>query len=1766
MAAAARAGLVTAHTSGPISRADAISVQFARPMVEQDRLNQPLDAVPLTFKPRIKGAARWETRRTLVFTPAEWLPPDQKYRATLDLKSIMTAPERSGFTFDFATRPQAFELSLEGFRSENRSDLKELTLSGAVQVADVAAGEAVERMMTARQDDTKLMVRWFHAPDRRDHRFTISGIRKRDRITVLAMQWDGSPIGADQGFDTRLEVPASGPFTVLEARTVHSPERYVELLFSDPLDPDQSLDGLIALADSGDRQVRFAIADNRVRIYRTEGLWGEQTVKVHSGIRNIRGDRLARERSFAIRFEDLKPQVRFVGQRSIIPTTRGLTIPIETANLRAVVVSVVHIPESNMAQFLQVNTLEEGQELNRVGRPVLRRQVPLNYKEEQKNRWVRHGLDVQPLMENHPRGLFRIELAFLPEHMAHDCPELTIDAGAPLAATDLPLDNWDDQQQQSNWDNWAGQEQYAWWQLYESRKNPCHPGYFTQFEDHSIVAARNVLVSDIGLIAKRGENDEIIVAAADLKSARPLAGVTLTLYDYQQQVLTTGLTDTNGMAVLQSERKPFLLAARSGAADQVQHAYLKMDDGAALAVSHFDVAGQTVKKGLKGFIYGERGVWRPGDPIYLTFILQDDRDRLPADHPVIFELRGPQGKLAHTIVAKQSVNGFYAFKTRTESDAPTGTWTAAVKVGGAVFEKKIKVETVVPNRLKIQLDLDGEKTLYSGGKRAGYLKGSLSSTWLHGAIARNLKADIKLSFTERPARFPGFDAYLFDDPVRSFKSEPHELFEGRLDAGGRVTFKEKFKLEDEAPGMLNAHFETRVFEPGGAFSIERHSLPFHPYSRYVGLLTPKGDKARGMLLTDTDHTVHLAMVDDHGRPVPEGEIEIKLYKINWRWWWEKGGEDFANFSSSDAYKVLKEEKVAIKNGKGQWQFQINYPDWGRYMIRINDAQGRHYAGKIIYLDWPGWAGRGQKEIPGVAAVLSFAADKPAYNVGETVTLTIPTSAGGRGLVSIENGTRVLSTAWIEGRDDPVRYSFKATADMLPNIYAHVTFIQPHLQTANDRPIRMYGVIPIGVEDPRTRLEPVVETAETFVPEAPATVKVHEKNGRPMTYTVAVVDEGLLGLTRFQTPNPWHHFFKRETLGVKTWDLYDRVAGAFGGVLEQLLAIGGDADAGPAGKKKANRFPPVVRFLGPFELAPGARADHKVPMPRYVGQVRVMVVAGHQGAYGAAEQSVFVRKPLMVLATLPRVVSTGETVRLPVSVFALDEKVKSAAISVAVQGPMRVVQGAQTRLDFDGPGDQLAFFQLQAGDRAGVARIDLQAQSGDITARQTIEIDVRIPSQAVTDVQGANIKAGESWDGNIRFPGLAGTNRVTLEVSRIPPLNLGQRLNDLIRYPHGCVEQITSAAFPQLYLDQLLKLSPRQQAGIQTHVSAAINRLKHFQKIDGGFSYWPGNEDVNGWATSYAGHFLVTAQNRGYLIPGRMLDAWRAFQRKRSNDWQAGEARSDLIQAYRLYTLALAGHPALGAMNRLREHPGLSSVARWRLAAAYQLAGQDEAANALADDATLEVAPYRELSNTFGSDLRDKAMILETLILMERHDETFALIRDISSQLSSDRHLSTQTTAYALLAMARAAGVSSTGMSSGRIDFNYAWNDGSRQTVASTHPVVQVPLEAGNAASGRIVLNNRGRGWLYPRLIVTGTPAPGSETAAKNGMKIKVEYLTADGDELNVKKLEQGTDFVAEIKVKNIGRHEAYREVALTQLVPSGWEIHNQRLTRCEDDA
>jgi hypothetical protein len=1444
----AEKAVIAAFTSGTISRESPIRVAFHQAVARPDQVGVSIDASPFRFEPRIQGTAVWAAPDRVEFRPAQRLPEGQTYAVSLDLGRLVPSGKApfARFDFVFSTMRQSFDVAVEGLQAADASDVKRQILTGRLVTADVEAAPGVEKVLRASLAGRDLPVSWTHERNRRVHAFTVGGIERAEQASVLRLSWDGGPIGVERKEAREIAVPGLDTFTVSQARVVVAPEPHVELRFTDPLRPGQNLKGLVRIGGRDD--LRFVVDGSLVEVYGPRGWSGDQTVRVEAGIRNVLGFRMKEARELTVQFELLKPAVRFAGKGVVLPTSAGFTVPIEAVNLRAVTVEAMLIPSSNMPQFLQVNPLDGEQELRRVGRVVWRKTLSLDLTPDKENRWLPVGLDVQPLLATSPGGMYRLTLSFRRPHVAWPCA-----AGTAPSEPEPPALGADEQQEQSYWDSWAENEAGDWDERFENRENPCHPAYYQRFYDHDIRAARNVLVSDLGLMAKAGEDDTLIVFVTDIRTTDTVGGAEVTLLDYQQQTLASGRTDRDGIVRLPVERPAFLATVRHGG----QTGYLRLDGGSALPIAHFDVAGTRSPKGLKGFLYGERGIWRPGDTMHLTFILHDPGRKIAADHPVRFDFLDPRGQLVRTVTRTQSTDGFYAFEVATAPDAPTGSYTARVSVGGATFDKTLKVETVMPNRLKIAMDFGTDQL--RAGSRIG---GVLTSAWLHGAPARSLKADVELALSPARTSFAGLPEYVFDDPTRRFDTERQKIFEGSLDETGHARVDAAVSAEALAPGKLRADFTTRVFEPGGAFSIDRFSIPYSPYARYVGIRTPKGDRTRGMLLTDTKHRVDVALVDPDGAPAGDGEVEVKLYKVDWRWWWEKGEEDLAAWADASVHTPLSSAVVKVTNGKGAWEIEVKYPDWGRYLVTAADKGGGHRTGKVVYIDWPGWAGRGQKETGGGASVLAFAPDKAEYAPGETVTLTIPTPQKGRGLVSLESGSRVLRTEWIEARGQETRFTFTATAEMAPNVYAHVTLLQPHAQTANDLPIRLYGIAPVRVVSPRTRLQPVLEVPEVMAPEATSTVTVREATGRPMAYTLAVVDEGLLGLTRFQTPNPWDHFYAREALAVRTWDLYDDVLGAYGAAMERMLAIGGDEAGAAAPGRRANRFPPVVRFLGPFRLRAKATGTHRVELPQYVGAVRVMVVAGKDGAFGAAEKSAFVRRPLMLLATLPRVLGPEESVALPVSVFALEPKVKDVAVSVATSGPLEVAAERKKTLTFAAVGDEVVEFGLRTKPGLGVATATVTATSGTEKAVQRIELDVRSSTARVVDVVGGQVKPGEAWTPAIALPGLAGTNEATLEVSRVPPIDLGRRLEYLIGYPHGCVEQTVSAAFPQLYLGKLLELTPEKKARVETNVKAALERLRRFQATDGGFGYWPGDNDSADWATNYAGHFAVEAQKAG----------------------------------------------------------------------------------------------------------------------------------------------------------------------------------------------------------------------------------------------------------------------------------------------------------------
>ena len=1014
----------------------------------------------------------------------------------------------------------------------------------------------------------------------------------------------------------------------------------------------------------------------------------------------------------------------------------------------------------------------------------------------------------------------------------------------------------------------------------------------------------------------------------------------------------------------------------------------------------------------------------------------------------------------------------------------------------------------------------------------------------------------KSTFIATPTTFEGYKGFYFDDPSRVFNTEESKLISGVTNERGDATVQARFELGSTAPGMLLANLVTRVYEESGDFSIDADRMLYSPYRRYAGIKSPQKDKEQ--LNTGTNYTYEVASVDYLGKPQANTELDVKVYKVYWHWWWDSNSSGLANYVSDSYNKPVKTFAVRT-DGDGRGTFQLSFPDkeWGTYFISVKDKESKHSTGVMSYFDWPYNEGRRNTDGSESATMLSFKTDKDSYTPGEKMVVTFPSTKGSRAIISIENGVRVLSLTEHTCEDKQTTVRLDVTKDMQPNAYVYITLLQPHGITKNDLPIRLYGVVPFTVTSPESHLTPVIQSPAELKPDASYTISVSEKNGKEMAYTLAIVDEGLLDLTRFRTPEPWKAFNAREALGVNTWDLYNYVVGAYGGRIEQLFSIGGDDALNKGPKAIVNRFKPVVRFDGPFLLKKGKTARHTYQMPNYNGRVKIMVVAGNGEAYGHADKSVMVRKPVILLGTLPRVIGVGEEMVVPATVFATEDGVGAVNVSIACSSNMEVVGETTRSLSFERKGDQQALFRIRVKKNPGIGKVTITATGkGDKSVYET-ELEIRTVRRPQVKVTAATLEAGKSWKETVAMPGATGTNQLTLEVSDIAPVNVSSRLSYLLGYPHGCLEQITSKGFPQLYISSFTDLTLQQAKSTEEAVKEVIRRLRSYQTVDGAFAYWPGGTSSNGWGTVYATHFLLEASKKGYLVPEAMKQSVLNNLRRVARNWKPVTSyykdSEEATQAYRLYVLALAGSPEMGAMNRLKEMKDLTSMSRWSLASAYALVGREDVAQDLISKTTALPSGYSEYDETFGSDVRDQSIQLMTLCLLDKGKEAATLVEELSKQLSSDDWLSTQSTAFALVALSDYLAKYRV---DGAMDFTYACGGKDGQVKTDKNIWSETLLDkAGTSAS--VELKNTGKSTLFARIITEGIPEQGEEKAYANGVSLAVSYVDLNGRPVNVAQLEQGTNFSAVVTVKNPSAR-GYNNLVLSEIFPAGWEILNTR--------
>lgn len=1688
------------------------------------------------FKPEIEGSAVWLDSYTVEFTPTKKLLPGILYEADFNLGLICDVdPQIKKFPMKFYTQKQRINVEVDILVINNASDSAGCSIVGTVEFANPVNILDLYELVVVELGEEKQNVEWQEIGSAK-YKFIVNNIEQSEIDNYATVSWDANKFGCDDSGKRKVEIPAKGSFKIIGHR-VDKEKGIVVIHFS------KELSGDLKSYVSTNADARFEVDGNKLTVSQKKfGDSDEMHITIKRGLESKDGEKLKSTEVIIEKVINVAPAVEMLGKGNIAAQSSGVIVPFRARGLYSVDVRIVRIFDNNMAQFFQANNYSDGDDhyysggdIARVGKLVSRRTVALNVSKDEIKDWKLFKIDLSDFLDIKRGELYKVILSFRKELSLYK----TGQGNMRTLSDEGELDRY-----------WTSLNYYYPpynEDSYGSSDEPRNDNYY----NYNRWSERNFLASDIAMVAKKGMADKFSVQCIGILKAEPMSGIKVSLLSYQQQEIASGVTDNHGVAELEysADEMPFLLVATKGESTS----YLRVFDGDVQSVSNFDVSGERTVDGLKAFIYGERDVWRPGDSIFLNVMIEDKDRMIPQNHPIVMTLSNPDGVEVCRQTERFEGTKIYEFPCATSTSAKTGRWNVSVSIGNSLFSKTIKIETIKPNKIKALINVDNKK-IYTPDDVDNL---EVKADWLHGSPASDLNANVEVTFSDAKTSFDNFSQFEFDDKYRKLESSRVTLFDGKLNSEGEGAFNlDSESLEYlDATGVLNMQFVTKVYEKSGDFSIASQSCRFSPYKEFVGINIPKDENTHMYFETGKNYNFNLKTVDKDGKPISVDDVEVRMYKLSWSWWWESRYGDFASFNSS-SYREVKRVGKVDTDVSGNASLAVNIPnsDWGYYIVKVRLPNG-NTCSDVAYFDYPGSYGAKADEGNG-AGSLYFTAKKDSYELGETVELDIPSTEGGKLLVSIENGHGILQHFTQNSEKGSTSVRFKAKADMTPNVYVSVLAIQPHAKTVGDLPIRMFGIANVNVTNANSHLAPLIDLGgkDKFLSGDELSIKISEKNKQKMYYSLSIVDEGLLSLTNFHTPSPWPHFNKKVALGVKTWDLYDNIFGAMSGEYAMLSPAGGSdfIDYGAMQDINAKRFKPIVKYFGVFELGANKTDKFSFKIPEYNGQLRVQVVAlSADKAYGESDKSVTIRNPITMYVTMPRVLRPGEKVKIPVVLFC-EETVKDVSVKLTSIGPIKFDKISQTVKATPGK-EQIVYFEAVVADKIGEINLNVTAESAKSKSESTISIGVFPASPEITESSYFTLKGGETLTKEITNIGMEGSNVNSIELSRLPSINLSKRLDFLVQYPHGCAEQKTSGLFAQLYLEKLTELTPQKKQEIANNINNGIRLLCEHQKSDGNFSYWRGGDYVNLWANSYVGNFLVEAKRMGYSVSQSVMDNWISAETRMAKNpdlYYENPSYGNMVQAYRLYALALAGKPSTSAMNIMR-NAKLSKTTKYMLASAYALVGEKNVGLQLVQSLDSVDFDYEHDNSTFGSGLRDDAIILEAMLTLGQQEDVIELAENISKNLGTNTWYSTQTTAFCLKAFGKMAAESH---GDGKLKASIDANETKRNITSSASTYI-LELEGNDKA---ITIENKGEGLIYGHIVQKGVPKESMQESTNSKVEIDVDYFDKDGNVLDIRQLKLGQTVVAQVSLYN-PTNFTMEYLAVEQLVPSGWEIINKRL-------
>ena len=1257
-------------------------------------------------------------------------------------------------------------------------------------------------------------------------------------------------------------------------------------------------------------------------------------------------------------------------------------------------------------------------------------------------------------------------------------------------------------------------------------------------------AQRWLLLTDLGVVAKKSGN-ELLVWIASFRDLAPVEGARVTLITDQNQPMGSGTTDGSGIWRLRDSEalakgRPYLITVEKGD----DFTFLLFDQMAVDTVG-LDVSGaEPPGEGYQAFLYGERDIYRPGETLDGLAIVRDGSLQAPPAMPALLRHRDPQGRELETQRLEVDARGLASFRLDLPGYALTGRHTLEMVVAEKVIgQYRFQVEEFVPDRISVEIV--PPKQVGPGEKLSYQVRG----LYLFGPPAAGLPVETRVRLVDSDFAPKGFEGYSFRNSERSLDDREVLSAQGKLDDQGQSAFEATMPAGAPVPSSLEAVITARVQEQGGRGVAALSRLRVHPYPYYVGLRR----LGEGYPQPRQPITLEYVAVAPDGKPVASKGLRADLFRDQWNTVLRRTSSGYRYESTRDPILVSSR---TIEPGKSQGRFEFTPADWGSYRVMLTDPETQASAEVELYV--AGW-GTSPWAIKNPSR-LELALDKDEYAPGDTARLQVRAPFSGKLLVTVERD-RVFDTSTYDLDGNTATIDVPISSDYRPNSYVTATLVRKVADLEPGSAGRAFGAIPLPVDRNANHLKPQIVAPPEIRPNTKLDIAVKTAPGAVVT--VAAVDEGILQLIAQKTPDPFDYFYRRLALGVTSYDTFSLLLPE----VKPAPPGGGEGDEGMSQYVRTEgirRVEPVAFWSGPLTADGDGNVKVSFQLPEFQGALRLMAVAHEEDRFGASDSKTRVRTPLVVLTTLPRILSFEETLQVPVQVRNDTGRPGRFQVGLAAQGPVKVETAAQA-LELPNGREKTVYFTARTSGAEGNIRFVATASGNGETTRSTTNVSVRPDLPPITideagSVAKATMEVGAKETGKLR------SETRQLRLGPLPILQFAGKLEHLLHSPYGCLEQTLSGAFPLIYLGDLARalapevLDPKKGHGDPADmVQAGIRRIGAMQLPNGGFALWPGGREVYPWGSIYAVHFLVEARRAGHPVDGLMLDS--------ALGWLAGEVKAkqaygfeDLQRtAYGLWVLARAGRPDRGTMDFLRQKQvnNLRPESRAMLAAAYASAGNPRAVQDLMANLGEVERIERQTGSNLNSTIRNRALLLLSMLDATPNSPRIPALADrLARDAREVTYWTTQEEAFTLLALGQLAQ-----RQAKQPPYSGTVFVGGKKIGTFTNKTVTFP---GLPVNGpvRIQMNAGYKpGAAFYHLLTRGVPTDEGFSPAREGLEVERTLLTREGQPVDLNNVRQG-DLIA-IKVRVRSTSGPVNNVVVVNLLPSGLEVENPRLRTTE---